>query len=71
MTNEDRVLLEDMNGKLDAILEGQEMMGPMSRDIAQLKEDVFDLKNDLRGFKVGVKDQFRNHDRRITRLEQK
>lgn len=59
MTYKGRVLLEDMNGKLDAILEGQEAMGHIPGDIAQLKEDMFDVKNEIKGMKAAMQDEFR------------
>jgi hypothetical protein len=65
MSDQDWILLEDMNHKLDAILEGQQAMGSVPGDIAQLKDDVIVVKGDVKAIKAVVT----NHEQRINRLE--
>ena len=58
-------LLEDINHKFDAIMEGQQAMASVPDDIAQLKNDMFDVKNDMRAITAVAKD----HDKRLVGLE--
>jgi peptidoglycan hydrolase CwlO-like protein len=72
-------LLEDINHKLDAIMEGQQAMASLPGDVAQLKEDMSDVKNDLEAIKAVAREHSEllsehtlsllGHDRRLTRLE--
>lgn len=67
-------LLEDIRDQLQAILEGQASLVGVPQAIANLQEDVTDLKTDIRTIKAVVTDQTHqldNHERRITRLERK
>jgi hypothetical protein len=78
--NEDKILSEDMNHKLDAILEGIAPLASVPSDIASLKSDVSTIKDDLRVVKAAIKDlsgsdhsketQLEDHELRITTLEQ-
>ena len=65
MSDHDGILLEDMNHKLDAILEGQAAMGGVPGDITQLKDDMFEVKGDIKAIKAIVI----NHEGRVTKLE--
>lgn len=65
-------LLEDINHKFDALMEGQQAMASVPGDIAQLKSDMFDVKNDIAAIKAVAKDHekmIKNHDKRLIRLE--
>lgn len=72
------VVLEDINGKFDTLLE---IVVPMQRDVATLKEDVAVLKEDVAELKSDVRTikaaltvtstQVHDHERRITNLEVK
>jgi hypothetical protein len=65
MSDHDGILLEDINHKLEAILEGQQAMGTVPGDIAQLKDDMIVVRGDIKVIKAVVT----NHERRITKLE--
>ncbi len=65
-------LLEDINGKLDAILEGQAAMAEIPPRVARLEIDVSSVKTDIKAIKFAVKDlstDFKTMNRRLTRLE--
>ena len=53
------VLMEDQNGKLDAILEGQKDQATRA-DIAELRQDVTELKRDMKVVRAAV--TATNHD---------
>lgn len=57
MTYKDRVLLEDMNGKLDALLEGQEAMGHVPGQIREIDSRLRNVESDVKAIKAAVKDQ--------------
>lgn len=66
-------VLEDIRDQLAAILESQQLLKDVPRDIAIVKEDITEIKSDLQAIKAAVKDhskQFDNHEDRITTLEQ-
>ncbi len=65
MSDYDGILLEDIDHKLDAILEGQAAMASVPGDIAQLKMDMTTVQGDIKIIKAVVT----NHDERITKLE--
>ena len=68
------ILLEDMNGKFDLLLELMTPLKQMQSDIKVTKEDVAELKTDVRIIKAAVTDsshQVRDHNKRITKLEAK
>ena len=65
MTDQDWILLEDMNRKLDAILESQQSMASVPGDIAILKDDMIVVKGDIKTIKAVVT----NHEKRITKFE--
>ena len=65
MSDHDDILLEDINHKLDAILEVQQAMWSVPGDIATLKSDMIVVKGDIKVIKAVVT----NHDKRITKLE--
>ena len=66
------VLLEDMNGKIDTILE---IVVPMRQELTAVKrivEDIPEIKADIQTIKHVLKitnDQVRDHETRITKLE--
>lgn len=64
-------LMEDQNGKLNAVLEGQKDQATRA-DIRELRQDVAELKQDVQTIKAAVaatnQDTVRL-DQRITRLE--
>lgn len=67
------VLLEDINHKFDAIMEGQAAMASVPGDIAQLKSDMIEVKTDIKTMKAvltGHSSQLNDHETRITTLEQ-
>ncbi|HTB48655.1 MAG TPA: hypothetical protein VK712_01085 [Verrucomicrobiae bacterium] len=73
MSDNDGVLLEDIDHKLQAILEGQAAMASMPSDIAGLKIDMAEVKLDIKVIQAAVKDQSKQHNRlvgRVTKLEQ-
>ena len=73
MSDLDNILLEDVNHKFDAILEGQAALASLPADVAQLKADMIEVKADVRTIKAVVishSSQLENHEQRITRLEQ-
>lgn len=66
------VLLEDINHKFDAILEGQQSLIPISRDVAQLKTDMREVKTRLTTIEFAVTDLSKQHckiENRVTKLE--
>jgi hypothetical protein len=65
MSDHDGILLENIWHELKAIREGQQAMASVPGDIAQLKDDMFEVKTDIRAIKAVVT----NHEGRITKLE--
>jgi hypothetical protein len=66
------LLIEQLVGQNKAILEYVGELPGIKRDIVQVKEDVAELRSDMRVVKAAVTDlsqQVANHERRITRLE--
>lgn len=66
------VLLEDMNGKFDAIMEILIPMQEQVREIPKMKEDITEMKADIRTIKIAVTDTNRDlHklERRVDVLE--
>lgn len=59
-------LLEEMDHKLDALLEGQQSLAQVPGDPAQLKDGMTVVKADIKTIKAVIT----NHEGRITRLEQ-
>lgn len=81
MTDNDHdILLEDINHKLDAILEGQGAAASVPGDISTMKSDIKDIKEDIKTVKAAIKglstddkaqdDQLDDHELRITAIEQ-
>lgn len=73
MSDLDNILLEDINHKFDAILEGQAAMAHVPGDVAQLKADMFEVKADVKTIKAVItshSSQLDDHEDRITKLEQ-
>ncbi|MGI9027660.1 MAG: hypothetical protein ACR2FM_02335 [Candidatus Saccharimonadales bacterium] len=67
-------LLEDVNDKLDALLEWQQPLTQISRDITELKDDMREVKQDISVMKAVLTSQsgqLHNHERRITTLEKR
>lgn len=65
-------ILENIQDKIDLILEILGVLQPMQSDIRQLKDDVHVLKQDVGVIKKVVTSQSKqlnNHERRITKLE--
>lgn len=72
MSDNDAVLLEDMNHKFDVILEYVAPLASVPEDIRQLKEDMAEVKGDIRVIKAVITDHsalLLNHDQRLTKLE--
>jgi|GEM_PF-1827328 len=79
MGDNDAVLLEDIDHKLDALLEGQTLLAPMSRKLDNVDERLTRLEADVKVIKKVVTDESRvtrqhtkrlnNHETRITDLE--
>jgi uncharacterized protein YoxC len=66
--NHTNVLLEDINGKFDTILEAITSMQPQVAKIASIEESVAELKTDVKVIKAAVKDQgkqLHDHDRKV------
>ncbi len=66
MSDYDGVLLEDMNHKLDAILDGQQAMGGVPRQIEEIDTRLRGVAIDVKAIKAVVT----NHEQRITKLEE-
>lgn len=65
MSDYDGILLEDMNHKLDALLEGQQAMGGVPRQIEEIDTRLRNVEIDVKAIKAVVT----NHEKRITTLE--
>jgi hypothetical protein len=66
------VLLEDMNHKFDLLLEAIAPLKDMQKDIFALKEDLEEVKQDVKVVKAAVTDlskQVHGHERRFTKLK--
>ncbi len=66
------VLLEEMNGKFDLLLEAISPLKDMQNDMFLMKEDISELKTDVKIIKAEVTDtnvQVIEHEARITELE--
>lgn len=66
------VLLEEMNGKFDLLLEAVAPLKDMQKDIIVMKEDIVELKGDAKVIKAAVTDlshQVADHDREIRELK--
>lgn len=72
--------MEDLNDKLDALLEGQIPLAPMSRKIDGIDERLIRVESDVKIMKRVLTEhsnyirrhdrRLDNHDKRITTLEQ-
>jgi len=70
--NYTNVLLEDMNGKFDLLLEAIAPLKQMQQDIFTTKEDVAELKADVKVIKAAVTDlshQVNRHEKEIAELK--
>ncbi|HEX5448314.1 MAG TPA: hypothetical protein VFW90_03905 [Candidatus Saccharimonadales bacterium] len=68
--NYTEALLEDINGKFDAVLNGLQGI----REVMARQEDLEEVKADIKTIKIAVTDtstQVQDHERRITHLEAK
>ncbi|MGC1176588.1 MAG: hypothetical protein WA843_00815 [Candidatus Saccharimonadales bacterium] len=65
MSDYDAILLEDINHKLDAILEGQQAMGGVPRQIEDIDTRLGNVESDVKAIKAVVT----HHDRHINKLE--
>jgi DNA repair ATPase RecN len=80
MSDNDGVLLEDINHQLKAILEGQAAMASVPGDIREIKGRLTTVESDVKTIKAVLKDQtheiridqkqFDDHEIRLTTLEQ-
>jgi hypothetical protein len=65
-------LLEIMNDRLAAILEGQAALASVPGAIQEIKEQLTEVKSDIKVIKAAVTDQsteLKDHESRITSLE--
>ena len=79
MADEDHysgVMLEDINHKLAAIMEGQKAMAGVPSAITRLEDDMTDVKTRLATMQAAMKDEGKeqrtkidNHEGRLTMLE--
>ena len=79
MSGHTGILLEDINHKLDALLEGQIPLAPMARKIDNIDERLIRVENDMQVVKKVLREHSRelkhisgrvdNHHKRITKLE--
>jgi septal ring factor EnvC (AmiA/AmiB activator) len=83
--NDTDVLLEDINHQLKTVLEGQAAMASVPGDISEIKDRLTTVQDDVKAIKAAVTDQskestgihsqqeaqFRNHDQRISHLEER
>jgi len=79
MSDNDLVLLEDIDHKLDAIIEGQTLLAPMSRKLDEVDERLTVVEADVKVIKKVVTDESRitrhhtkllnDHETRISDLE--
>jgi hypothetical protein len=72
MSDNDAVLLEDIDHKLSAVLEGQDAMAHLPGAVTKLQEDMTEVKADIKTVIAVVTDhsrQLTNHEVRITGLE--
>jgi hypothetical protein len=72
MSDNDSVLLEDIDYKLAAILEGQTAMAHVPNDLAELKDDIREVKSDIKVIKsvlTGHFGELGTLDARVTKLE--
>lgn len=73
MSDYDTVLLEDMNHKLDSLLEGQTAMGHMPRKLDEIDDRLCRVESDVGAIKLVLKDHSRilnEHSRDIAELKQ-
>ena len=79
MSNNDRVLLEDIDHKLDAIMEGQQAMAHVPAKISRIEERLDGIESELVAIKAVARDhsellsnhtrQLLGHDTRLATLE--
>ncbi len=72
MSDNDAVLLEDIDHKLEAILEGQTLLAPMSQKLNKVDERLMRVESDVKIIKKVVtshSQQIANHETRLTKLE--
>jgi uncharacterized protein YoxC len=62
MSDHDSVLLEDINHKFDAIMEGQAAMTHLPAAVAKLHEDMNEVKTDIKAIKAVLKDHSKLHN---------
>jgi hypothetical protein len=73
MSDHDMVLLEDINHKFDAIMEGQALLAPMARKLDNVEERLIRVESDVKIIKkvlTGHSRQLRKHDKQIAALKQ-
>jgi hypothetical protein len=70
--NHTNIILEDINGKLDLVLEAVAPIKGLQSDMGTVKEDIAELKADVKVVKAVVTSQshsMNDYDKRIARLE--
>jgi uncharacterized protein YoxC len=73
MSSEDRILLEDMNHKFTAILEGIAALAGVPAMLIEINERLTRLEDSAKTMRAAITDQSKqlnNHETRITKLEQ-
>ncbi len=61
-------LLEEIRDEVKAIHESVAPMPTLSRDVAQLKDDMVDVKADVKTIKLAVKGQSKDHKDLVKRV---
>lgn len=62
------IILEDVNDKFTAILEGQQAMAHLPGAVAKLQDDMTEVKADVKVIKLAVKDQTKDHKTLVERV---
>lgn len=62
-------LLEDINSKFEAILEGQAALIPVPGQLTRLEDRLTSVEDELQAIKMAVRDEFGHLKQRITKLE--
>lgn len=72
VTNNDGVLLEDMEDKMDFLVDAMKGMQAQVKHIPTIQEDISELKTDVKAIKVAVKEtnkDLKELDNRVAVLE--
>lgn len=71
MSDNDAVLLEDIDHKLDALIEGQTVLAPMARKLDDVDKRLTNLETDVKVIKKVVTDESkvtRGHGKKLNDL---